>query len=91
MLTSIILSVFVLAGITFLMNCFRGFHRELAAQRSGQIPVSAAFVEQVRAVKRGRIIVLPKSKTQSHLGKAASNPPQKSVAIKVTGAERKCL
>lgn len=91
MLTSIILSVFVLAGIIFLMNCFRGFHRELAAQSPRQIPVSAAFVEQVRAMKRGRIIVLPKSKTPSQPGKAASNPLQNSVAIKVTSAKRKCL
>ena len=86
MLISIILSVFVLAGVIFLLVCLRGFHRAIGREGSNHFPTTQVFVQRVNALKSAHdlrfeksIIRFPKRKTSVVPEKAALSSRQKNV------------
>jgi hypothetical protein len=97
MMISIILSVFVLAGVIFFLVCLRGFHQAISRERSKQFPTTQVFVQRVNTLKsaddlrsENSIIRFPKRKAFVVPEKAALNPRQRNV-IAVAHPQRKCL
>lgn len=93
MLTSIVLSIFVLPGIIFLLACLRGFHRALADGRPSQALPSLVSVERLERIDSAdnlrlnrRITLFPKRETATVESKAKSRRGPKIATIIVTGA-----